>query len=471
MSNKSTDLTTGTPSTVLWRFCIPLFGSILFQQLYNIADSLIAGKFIGENALAAVGNSYEITLIFIAFATGCNMACSVITAQVFGAKKYSMMKTTVYTVMISVAVLCGLLMVFGILSSDWLLQLMNTPQEIYADSKVYMDIYVWGLPFLFFYNLATGIFSAMGDSKTPFIFLAVSSTTNIVVNLFFVTILNMGVAGVAWATFLCQGISCVLAMVTIFRRLRYMEAGVMCTQNQQANGTQEVQLAASIHTKHELAKAQIFDRTIFRKFLSLAIPSILQQSSISVGNIIIQGAINDCGVGVTAGFAAGIKLQNLVITAFTTLGNGISNFAAQNIGAGKLERVRAGHKAGIQMVWSICVPVVLVYILGARTIVSFFIDNPTTLALSSGAHFLYICAPFYFIISMKLATDGVLRGAGMMKEFVIATTLDLILRVVLVKVLVAPFGYLGIWAAWPIGWLLGTSLSLYYYRRKFITTK
>ena len=440
MNNKTTDLTTGVPRTVLWKFCLPLFGSIIFQQLYNIADSLIAGKFIGENALAAVGNSYEITLIFIAFATGCNMACSVITSQLFGAKKYSLMKTAVYTIMLSVAVLCGLLMVFGMIGSDWLLALMNTPAEIYADSKLYMDIYVWGLPFLFFYNLATGIFSAMGDSKTPFVFLAISSTMNIVVNILFVAVFDMGVAGVAWATFLCQGISCVLAVVTIFRRLKMMPVDTN------------------------------FDRAIFRKFLALAIPSILQQSSISIGNIIIQGSINDCGVGVTAGFAAGIKLQNLVITAFTTLGNGISNFAAQNIGAGKLERVKAGHKAGIQMVWAICVPVVLLYILGARIIVSFFIDNPTELALSSGAQFLYICAPFYFLISVKLATDGILRGAGMMKEFVIATTLDLVLRVALVKILVVPFGYLGIWAAWPIGWLLGTCLSLWYYRKRFLVS-
>ena len=440
MNTKTTDLTTGTPSTVLWRFCLPLFGSIIFQQLYNIADSLIAGKFIGENALAAVGNSYEITLIFIAFATGCNMACSVITSQLFGAKKYSTMKTAVYTAMISVAVLCGLLMVFGMIGSDWLLQLMNTPEEIYAESKLYMDIYIWGLPFLFFYNLATGIFSAMGDSKTPFVFLAISSTANIVVNLFFVVSLEMGVAGVAWATFLCQGVSCVLAVVTIFRRLRLIPT----------------------------ERFKLFDRNLFHKFVSIAVPSILQQSSISIGNIIIQSAINDCGVAVTAGYAAGIKLQNLVITAFTTLGNGISNFAAQNIGAGKLERVRAGHKAGIQMVWTICVPVVLLYTFGARLLVSFFIDTPTTLALNSGAYFLYICAPFYFLISVKLATDGILRGAGMMKEFVIATTLDLILRVVLVKVLVVPFGYLGIWAAWPIGWVLGTSLSLLYYRKRFV---
>lgn len=440
MNTKTTDLTTGTPSTVLWKFCLPLFGSIIFQQLYNIADSLIAGKFIGENALAAVGNSYEITLIFIAFATGCNMACSVITSQLFGAKKYSTMKTAVYTAMISVAVLCGLLMVFGMIGSDWLLQLMNTPAEIYADSKLYMDIYIWGLPFLFFYNLATGIFSAMGDSKTPFVFLAISSTANIVVNLFFVVCLDMGVAGVAWATFLCQGVSCVLAVVTIFRRLRLIPT----------------------------EQFRLFDCNLFRKFVAIAVPSILQQSSISIGNIIIQSAINDCGVAVTAGYAAGIKLQNLVITAFTTLGNGISNFAAQNIGAGKLERVRAGHKAGIQMVWTICVPVVLLYTFGARLLVSFFIDTPTTLALNSGAYFLYICAPFYFLISVKLATDGILRGAGMMKEFVIATTLDLVLRVVLVKVLVVPFGYLGIWAAWPIGWVLGTSLSLMYYRKRFV---
>ena len=450
MSKKITDLTAGTPRTVLWRFCLPLFGSIIFQQLYNIADSLVAGKFIGENALAAVGNSYEITLIFIAFATGCNMACSVIASQLFGAKNYSLMKTAVYTAMISVAVLCGLLMVFGMSCSDWLLAVMNTPTEIYADSKLYMDIYIWGLPFLFFYNLATGIFSAMGDSKTPFVFLAISSTMNILVNVLFVTVFDMGVAGVAWATFLCQGISCVLAMVVVFRRLRNIP-----------DGRESSILETSART------GQIFNFDIFKKFLSLAIPSILQQSSISVGNIIIQGAINDCGVGVTAGYAAGIKLQNLVITAFTTLGNGISNFAAQNIGAQKLKRVKEGHKAGIQMVWAICVPIVILYIVGARMLIVLFIDAPTQLALSAGAQFLYICAPFYFLISVKLVTDGVLRGAGMMKEFVIATTLDLIIRVVLVKILVVPFGYLGIWAAWPIGWILGTGLSLWYYCRKF----
>lgn len=437
------DLTCGSPRTVLWRFCLPLFGSVIFQQLYNVADSLIAGKCIGENALAAVGNSYEITLIFIAFAMGCNIGCSVVVSQLFGAKNYRDMKSAVYTTIIACALLTGVLMLFGIFSADALLHLMNTPETIYADSKLYLDIYIWGLPFLMFYNLSTGIFSAMGDSRTPFIFLAISSTANILVDWMFVTMFDMGVAGVAWATFICQGVSCVLAVLFVLKRL---------------NG---------IKTEGEVP---LFSTELLKKFAAIAVPSVLQQSSISIGNIIIQSAINDCGVGVTAGYAAAIKLNNLVITSFTTLGNGISNYTAQNIGAGLLPRVRKGHKAGIQMVWMICVPLVLIYILGAKVLVNFFISEPSELALVSGTSFLYIIAPFYFLISVKLATDGILRGAGLMKAFVISTMVDLILRVVLVKILVIPFGYLGIWSAWPLGWIVGTSLSLLFYRKEFRET-
>ena len=152
------DLTIGKPEKVLWSFCIPLFGSVIFQQFYNLADSFVAGKFIGENALAAVGNSYEITLIFIAIAFGCNIGCSVIVSQFFGAKKYNDMKTAVYTAMIFSAVICVVLMCLGLIWCDSLLQMIKTPKELFADSKLYLDIYIWGLPFVFFYNIATGIF-------------------------------------------------------------------------------------------------------------------------------------------------------------------------------------------------------------------------------------------------------------------------------------------------------------------------
>lgn len=432
------DLTVGKPETVLWKFCIPLFGSVIFQQLYNIADSLVAGKFIGENALAAVGNSYEITLIFIAVAFGCNIGCSVIVSQFFGAKRYVDVKTSVHTAMISSAVLCAVLMLFGLLCGDSMLALIRTPNEIWADSSLYLRIYVLGLPFLFFYNIATGIFSALGDSKTPFIFLAFSSTANILVDILFVAVFQMGVAGVAWATFLCQGISCMLAVIVVFRRL------------------------SKIASKEESA---LFSLEILKKIAVIAIPSILQQSFISVGNIIIQSVINGFGPGVIAGYAAAIKLNNLVITSFTTLGNGISNYTAQNLGAGILSRIKEGFRAGVKMVWAICVPIVALYLLAAPVLVRFFMNEPSELALTSGVKFLYIVAPFYFIISIKLTADGILRGAGLMKAFMISTFTDLILRVALAIIFAGRFGYIGIWCAWPIGWSIATCMSVFFYHR------
>ena len=433
------DLTVGKPSTVLWKFCLPLFGSIIFQQLYNIADSWVAGKFIGQNALAAVGNSYEITLIFIAFAFGCNIGCSVIVSQLFGGKEYGKMKTAVYTAMVASAVLCAVLMLVGLLCCDGLLHLINTPQEVFADSKLYLDIYVWGLPFVFFYNIATGIFSALGDSKTPFLFLAASSLTNIGMDILFVTAFKMGVAGVAWATFICQGASCLLAVAFVLRRLR------------------------KIHTND---KVQLFSRELLARFTVIAVPSILQQSFISVGNIIIQSVINSFGTEVMAGYSAAVKLNNLVITSFTTLGNGVSNYAAQNIGAGKLDRVKAGFKAGLKLVWILSAPLVLLYFFCGKGLIGFFLDEPTELALGSGEIFLRILSPFYFVVSAKLVADGILRGAGMMKQFMVATFTDLILRVVLAIVLSCTvLGSTGIWCAWPIGWSVATVLSILFYHK------
>lgn len=431
------DLTVGKPETVLWQFCLPLFGSIIFQQLYNIADSLVAGKFIGENALAAVGNSYEITLIFIAFAFGSNIGCSVIVSQFFGAKDYGKMKTTVHTAMISSAILCLSLMVIGIGFCDSLLHLINTPPELFQDSKLYLDIYVWGLPFVFFYNIATGIFSALGDSKTPFFFLVVSSLSNIAVDILFVTTFNMGVAGVAWATFLCQGISCILAISVVFNRLKKIKT---------------------------TEKGLLFSWDILKKIAFIAVPSIFQQSFISVGNVIIQSVINSFGSGVIAGYSASVKLNNLVITSFTTLGNGISNYTAQNIGAGKLERIKNGFFAGLKLVWILCVPLIIIYFFAGKYLLYMFMDEPTIAATKSGVNFLRILSPFYFVISTKLVADGILRGAGMMNKFMIATLTDLILRVVLAIVLAkTSLGSNGIWCAWPIGWSVAAILSIKFY--------
>lgn len=433
------DLTVGKPSTVLWQFCLPLFGSIIFQQIYNIADSLVAGKFVGEDALAAVGNSYEITLIFIAFAFGCNIGCSVVVSQLFGARQYGEMKTAVRTAMIGSAVLCLALMAAGIFGSGALLTLIHTPENIFSDSKLYLDIYVWGLPSVFFYNISTGIFSALGDSKTPFWFLAASSTANIFVDILFVKAFGMGVAGVAWATFLCQGISCLLALLFVLKRL-------------QGIPTDE--------------KGEFFSFPMLKNIAVIAVPSIMQQSFISVGNILIQSVINGFGSGVVAGYSAAIKLNNLVITSFTTLGNGISNYTAQNLGAGKLPRIREGFRAGRNMVWLLCIPLFLLYMFCGQTLVSFFMDEPSSQALQTGIEILRILSPFYFVISVKLVADGILRGTGRMKQFMVATFTDLVLRVLLAFLLPqTALGSLGIWCAWPIGWTIACICSVVFYQK------
>ena len=431
------DLTVGRPEKVLWQFCLPLFGSIIFQQLYNIADSLVAGKFIGENALAAIGNSYEITLIFIAFAFGCNMGCSVVVSKLFGARNYKEMKTAVYTACIFSGFVCVLLMLIGITGSGMLLRLIRTQEEVFADSKLYLDIYAWGLPFVFFYNIATGIFSALGDSKTPFYFLAISSMSNIAVDIWFVKAFHMGVAGVAWATFLCQGISCILAMIVVFKRLAKIE---------------------------EKEKAPLFDLQLLKQIVVIAIPSTLQQSFISIGNIIIQSIINGFGAPVMAGYSAAVKLNNLVITSFTTLGNGISNYTAQNLGAMKLERIKQGFGIGVKLVWMLSLPLFLLYFFSGNIVLKLFMDNPTELAMHTGIIYLKILSPFYFVVSAKLVADGILRGAGMMKKFMIATFTDLILRVLLAFCFSrTALGATGIWCAWPVGWCIATILSISFY--------
>lgn len=428
------DLTVGNPGKVLWGFSLPLLGSIIFQQLYNIADSFVAGKFIGDNALAAVGNGYEITLIYLAFAFGCNIGCSVVLSRLFGAKRYRDLKTAVSTNLIASGILCVVLMVVGFIFMKPLLRLINTPDEIMADTMLYLRIYTAGLIFLFYYNISTGIFSALGDSKTPFVFLAVSSTANIGADILFVTKFSMGIAGVAWATFICQGVSCIASLIVVFIRLKQIKC----------------------------EKGKIFSLPLLKMITRIAVPSILQQGFVSVGNIFIQSIVNSFGTSVIAGYAAAVKINNFAITCFNTLGNAMSNYTAQNLGAGKLDRVKKGFKSGIIMCSCFALLFTALFI-GFRTqLISLFMNSGSD-ALTVGTTFLTIVSPFFVIVAAKLTADGLLRGAGAMKYFMIATFTDLLLRVCLAFVLSGFLGSTGIWCAWPIGWSIATALSLGFY--------
>lgn len=434
------DLTEGTPEKVLWKFSIPMFISVIFQQLYNIADSVIAGKFAGEDALAAVGASYPITMIFMAIAVGSNIGCSVVISSLFGAKKYKEMKTAVSTTLLTAFLLSAVLTVLGLAGTRALMAMIRTPENIFDAGALYLGIYIGGFVFLFLYNVATGIFSALGDSKTPLYFLMASSIGNILLDYLFVAKYGWGVAGVAWATFIAQGIAGVLALLTMARRL------------------------SGLKTE---GKAPLFSWQMLRRISLIAVPSIFQQSFISIGNIFIQGLVNSFGSSVIAGYSAAIKLNTFAITSFTTLGNGISNFTAQNMGAGKKERVREGFRAGIRMAMLTVVPFFAAFFLAGETMIRLFMKEGSTVALETGILFLRVISPFYFVVATKLMADGVLRGAGFMKQFMAATFVDLILRVILAFCLAGRFGSLGIWMSWPIGWIVAAVLSIVFYIRDF----
>lgn len=432
----NTDLTQGRPAGVLLRFTLPMLLSVAFQQLYNISDSVIAGRFAGEDALAAIGASYPVTMVFMAVAFGLNIGISVVISQLFGGREFARMKTAVSTGFIAVAATGVVLTVLGLVFCKPVLRLLDTPENIFSDTALYLDVYVWGILFLFIYNVAAGVFTSLGDSRTPLYFLIASSIANIVLDAVFVIVFHWGVAGVAWATFLAQGAASVCAFVTVHKRLRRLQ-------------TAEVPV--------------YFSGEMLRRIVRVAVPSILQQSFISVGGLCIQGLINAFGSSAVAGYSAAIKLNTFGITSFTALGNSVSSFTAQNIGAGKTGRVRQGFRAGACMALLTAAVFVAAYLFFGRQLLGLFLDGAAVEATGVGTDFLKIVAPFYLAVALKLAADGVLRGAGAMGCFMAATFSDLILRVALAYVLVAPFGLTGIWASWPIGWVVAAALSLVFY--------
>lgn len=433
-----TDLTKEHPDKTLWRFWLPMMFSVAFQQIYNIADSMIAGRFAGEDALAAVGASYPITVIFMAFAVGMNLGASVIVSRLFGAGDRKGVKRAVTTAFVSSLSLAVILTVYGYFFCCNMMEWIHTPQNIMQDGVLYLKIYVFGLIFLMLYNVCTGIFTALGDSRTPLWFLLGSSAGNIVLDLLFVAKLHWGVAGVAWATFIAQGISAVLALVTLLARL------------QKFAGTERVPL---------------FDRKLFVQILAIAVPSILQQSVLSVGNLFVQDIVNRYGSAVVAGYSGAIKLNTFAINIFMTLGSCLSSYTAQNIGAGKQERIPMGFRTGLKLSELTALPFVVLYFGLGQQMMGLFLNAESSAAIHAGVMFLRIVSPWYFMIVVKLMIDGIIRGSGAMIYFVIATIPDLILRIGFALMLSPRFGSTGIWMAWPFGWIAATVLTIIFYRK------
>lgn len=430
-------LTRKNPFYALLIFSLPMIVGNLFQQTYTMADSAIAGRFVGERALAAIGASYSLTNIFICIAMGGAIGASVIISQYFGAKDLAKMKVAIYTSLLSFLVISILLSAVGLIFSRNIMIMLNTPMDTLDMAVEYLNIYFYGLPFLFMYNVLSSIFNALGKSKIPLAFLIFSSLFNIILDWILVTTFQMGIAGVAWATLIAQGISALLSFLVLSAQLKT--------------------IGGSNHA--------IFAREELLPMSKIALPSILQQSTVSIGMMLVQSVVNGFGSEVLAGFSAAMRVETMCVVPMAGIGNAISSYTAQNIGAGKKERVIKGYHAANGMI-IICAAIICFILENFHNpIIEMFLGKTATMsALATGNNYLQFMGWCFCLIGFKMAVDGLLCGAGDMKMFTIANFVNLIIRVSLAMALAPQFGIAVVWYAVPIGWLANWTISFVQYR-------
>lgn len=434
---KNDYLITENPLKALIVFAIPMIIGNLFQQAYTMADSAIVGRLVGEKALAAVGAAYSLTNIFICVAIGGGMGASVIVSQYFGHGNYGKLKKTVYTALVTFLVISVMLGVIGLAFSKNIMIAMNTPVEVLDMSVTYLQIYFLGLPFLFMYNVLSSMFNALGKSRIPLYFLIFSSVFNIVLDWVFVADFALDVAGVAWATLIAQGVS-VLGSFTVLRKeLKKLEG----------------------------ASDGIFEAEELLPMAKIALPSILQQSTVSIGMMLVQSVVNSFGAESLAGFSAGMRIESICIVPMAAVGNAISSYTAQNIGAGQLKRVSKGYVQANKMVIFFGVVICVILELFPTQLITLFLGaDGSQVAIATGYGYLVFMGFFFFMIGFKMAADGVLRGAGDMKLFTIANLVNLSIRVIMAMTLAPRLGIAWVWYAVPIGWTANFVISYLEYR-------
>lgn len=426
------------PLKALLFFAFPMIIGNLFQQFYTMVDSVVVGRFVGENALAAVGASYSLTNVFISIAIGGGVGASVLTSRYFGARDYRKMKNSVSTALLSFLVVSLILGGTGLAFGREIMVLLNAPADILEDAVVYLNIYFLGLPFLFMYNVLSSMFNALGRSRIPLYLLIFSSVFNIVLDVIMVCSFHLGVAGVAWATLIAQGISAVLAFLIFLKEMKQFSG------------------------KGEQAW---FDGREFAGMCRIALPSILQQSTVSIGMMLVQSVVNGFGAQMLAGYSAGMRIESICIVPMAAMGNVMSSYTAQNLGAGREDRVVKGYRTGYGLVFGfgllLCVILELFY---RPLIVMFLGEEGTALAVDTGISYMRFIGFFFTIIGLKMITDGLLRGAGDMKMFTVANLVNLCLRVVVAVTMAPRFGIAFVWYAVPLGWLANYVISYLEYR-------
>ena len=428
----------------------------LFQQFYSTVDSIIVGQFVGEDALAAVGASYSLTTVFIMIAIGGGIGASVITSQYLGAGQHKKMKTSVYTALITFLAVSILLGSIGLIFSKGILTALNTPENILSDAILYLNIYFVGLPFLFMYNILSSIFNALGNSKTPLYLLIFSSLLNIVLDLLLVGGMGFGIAGAAAATVFAQGLSAVISFYLLMRSLKHYET--------KAEDTKEQIEALEDGRKEKERRQQLYDVHMLGNMIKVAIPSMLQQSIVSIGMLLVQSVVNGFGSSVLAGYTAGMRIESICIVPMIASGNAVSTFTAQNLGAGKPERVKKGYLAAVRMVAAFAILICAILSLFHESIIHSFLDaGSEQAAFETGNAYLSFIAFFFVFIGLKAITDGVLRGAGDVVVFTLANLINLGIRVTAAFTLAPLIGVQAVWFAVPMGWASNYLISFIRY--------
>ena len=424
-------LITDTPLKALTVFALPMILGSFFQQVYNMADSIIVGQYVGSSALAAVGACAALTNVFICVALGAGVGAGVLVSRYYGSGNYSRMKTIVSTSLISFLILSVFLGVFGFCFSHLMLGVLQTPVDILDEAVLYLRVYFVGFPFLFMYNILSTMFTSIGESKIPLALLIFSSVLNILMDIWMVAGLGLGVFGAAVATLIAQGISAILSLLIFFCRMRRYKSSF-----------------------------RLFDGQELRSMLKIAVPSVLQQSTVSVGMMIVQAVVNPFGTQALAGYAATMRVENVFSLIFVSIGNAVSPYVSQNFGAGKIGRIRKGYHAAL--VLDICFAVLAFAVIETlhTPISSLFLGKDgTAFAYQVSGDYMRWLGYFFIFMGIKMATDGVLRGLGIMRPFLAANMVNLAIRLAVALICAPRFGIEFVWLAVPAGWLANFLIS------------
>lgn len=430
------DLTKGNEAKQIFFFALPMLIGNVFQQLYNTVDSIIVGKAIGKNALAAVGASFPVIFLLVALIMGVAMGSTILIAQYYGAKDMENVKKAIDTAYIVLFTASIIMTALGLTFSGPVLRLLKVPEEVYPMAKGYLNIIFGGIIVMFGYNSISAILRGLGDSKTPLYFLIISTIINIGLDLVFVLVFKWGVEGAAWATVIAQGCSFLFGIYYL-------------------------------NMSHEVLKFRIrgltFDSRIFKLSMKIGLPTGIQQMLVATGMMALSRIVNGFGTDTIAAFTAGSRLDSFASMPAMNLSAAVSTFVGQNMGANKPERVKKGYRAAFLMASLISLSTTVIALLFGKELVSIFNSDPNVVEI--GVRYVTIISSFYILFSTMFITNGVLRGAGDTLIPMFITILSLwVIRIPVSAFLSSRIGTDGIWWGVPAAWLVGMSLSFVYYK-------